>query len=79
MSKTPSDKRALFWLREVTKGNKVYLKRWPTNKSQLWIYREEIGKSIPRSFLVGKAMGRSTKIINKSGVPKQNQMTVMTQ
>ena len=32
-----------------------------------------------RSFLVSKALGRSTKIINKSGVPKQNQMTVMTQ
>lgn len=35
----------------------MYLKRWPTNKSQPWIYQEEIGKSIPRSFLVSKALG----------------------
>ncbi|KAK2566403.1 hypothetical protein P5673_009913 [Acropora cervicornis] len=42
---------------EFTKGDKVYLKRWPTNKSQPWIYQEEIGKSIPRSFLVSKALG----------------------
>ena len=82
-SKVQCDKKALTPLREFTEGEKVYLKRRPTNRYQPWIHGEVVEKPTPRSCVVKTAMGpvrrNNCQIRRAKAEPADGYSTVMEQ